>query len=237
MQIIPAIDIKDGKCVRLFQGDYAKETIYADSPVAMALRWKRQGAKKLHIVDLNGAKNGEIVNFEVIKKIIRETCLPVQIGGGIRNITSIKRLIEVGVSKIVLGTIAVEDKVLLRKLINEYQKKIIISLDANNNRLMTKGWIQTSNLDPIKLIIQLEKIGIRTIIYTDISRDGTLTEPNYKIIEQIIKNTKMNVIVAGGIASAEQIKKLKTMNVDGVIVGKALYEEKINLKEVLKYVS
>lgn len=237
MQIIPAIDIRNGKCVRLFQGDYAKETIYADSPVDMALKWKKQGAKKLHIVDLDGAKNGELINFEVIKNIISETRLPVQIGGGIRNIASIKRLIEVGVSKIVLGTIVVEDKALLRTVINEYPKKIIISLDTNNNRLMIRGWRQQSCLDLITTMKQLEQIGVVAIIYTDVSRDGTLTEPNYKMIDMIRKNTKMSLIIAGGISSIEQIKKLKTMGVDGVIIGKALYEGKINLKEVLKYVS
>lgn len=237
MKIIPAIDIRDGKCVRLFQGDYARETIYADSPVTMALKWKKQGAKILHIVDLDGAKNGKLINLEAIKKIIRETGLPVQIGGGIRNIASIKRLIEAGVSKIILGTIAIEDKVLFRSIINKYQKKIIVSLDTNNNRLMTNGWLQTRSLDLIKVVKQLEKIGINTIIYTDVSRDGTLTEPNYKMIDIIRKNTNMDLIIAGGISSIEQIKKLRVMGVKGVIVGKALYEGKIILKEVIKNVS
>lgn len=237
MKIIPAIDIRDGKCVRLFQGDYARETIYADSPVTMALKWKKQGAKILHIVDLDGAKKGKLINLEAIRKIIRETSLPVQIGGGIRNIASIKRLIEAGVSKIILGTIAIEDKVLFRSIINKYQKKIIVSLDTNNNRLMTNGWLQTRSLDLIKVVKQLEKIGIKTIIYTDVSRDGTLTEPNYKMIDTIRKNTKMDLIIAGGISSIEQIKKLRVMGVEGVIIGKALYEGKIILKEVIKNVS
>lgn len=237
MQIIPAIDIRNGKCVRLFQGDYEKETIYANSPIAMALKWKKQGAKMLHVVDLDGAKNGDLINFEVIKKIISKTSLTVQIGGGIRSAASIKRLIEVGVSKIILGTSGVKDKKFLKKIIGEYQEKIIISLDVSNNKLMTNGWLETNIIDPIMFIKKLEKVGVRTIIYTDISRDGTLTEPNYKMIEQIIKNTKMSVIVAGGIASTEQIKKLKTMGIEGVIIGKALYEGKINLREVMKYVN
>lgn len=237
MKIIPAIDIRDGKCVRLFQGDYARETIYADNPVSVALSWKKQGAKMLHLVDLDGAKNGKLSNLKIIKKIIGETKIPIQLGGGIRNAVSIKHLIKTGISKFILGTVAIKNMGFLKRCIDIYREKIIVSLDAKNGKLMTNGWLQTRNLDLIKVVKQLERIGIKTIIYTDVSRDGTLTEPNYKMIDTIRKNTKMGLIIAGGISSIEQVKKLKTMGVDGVIIGKALYEGKIILKEVIKNVS
>ncbi len=237
MQIIPAIDIKGGKCVRLFQGDYAKETIYADSPVAMALKWKGQGAKMLHIVDLDGAKEGKSKIVNMVKQIINDVDLPIQVGGGIRSLDSINQLIKSGVSRIILSTVVLENIILLKEMVNLFDDKIIVSLDVNKGKLMKNGWIQKSNLNPMKLIKQLENMGIRTIIYTDVARDGTLTEPNYKMVEIIRKNTKMSLIIAGGISSIEQIKKLNAMNIDGVIIGKALYEGKINLKEVSDYVN
>lgn len=237
MQIIPAIDIRGGKCVRLFQGDYKKETIYADSPIAMALRWKRQRAKMLHVVDLDGAKEGNTKIINIVKQIMNTVKIPIQVGGGIRNLDSINQLIKSGVARIILSTVVLENSALLRKVVDLYGDKIIVSLDVSKGKLMKRGWQKQSNIALTSLINSIEKIGVRTIIYTDISRDGTLTEPNYKMIEQIIKSTKLNVIVAGGIASAEQLKKLKMMGIDGVIVGKALYERKINLKEVIDYVS
>lgn len=237
MQIIPAIDIRNGKCVRLFQGDYAKETIYSDSPVNMALKWKKQGAKILHIVDLDGAIDGKPKIANIVKQIIEAVRLPIQVGGGIRGTDLINQLIESGVSKIILSTIVLENPESLKKIVNLYDDKVVVSLDVSKGKLMKKGWLQTSDLDPIQLINQLENMGINTIIFTDITRDGTLTEPNYKMVDIIRKNTKMDLIIAGGISSVEQIKKLKAMGVDGVIIGKALYEGKIILKEAIKNVS
>lgn len=237
MQIIPAIDIRNGKCVRLFQGDYAKETIYSDSPVNMALKWKKQGAKILHIVDLDGAIDGKPKIANIIKQIIEAVRLPIQVGGGIRGTDLINQLIESGVSKIILSTIVLENPELLKKIVNLYDDNVVVSLDVSKGKLMKKGWLQTSDLDPIQLINKLENTGVKTIIYTDISRDGTLTEPNYKMIDIIRKNTKMGLIIAGGISSIDQIKKLKAMKVDGVIIGKALYEGQIILKEVIKNAS
>lgn len=237
MQIIPAIDIKNGKCVRLFQGDYDKETIYSSSPIEMALKWKNQGAKMIQIVDLDGAKVGKSKIIKIVEKIINNVKIPVEIGGGIRNITTVKRLFNIGVTRIVLGTVALEKINLLKKLIDLYGDRIIVSVDVNDGVLMKKGWLEKSNFGLIPTIKQIEKIGVKTIIYTDITRDGTLTEPNYESIELIRKNTNMKLIIAGGISSINQVKKLKAINVDGVIIGKALYEGKINLKEVIKYVS
>jgi len=237
MQIIPAIDIKNGKCVRLFQGDYDKETIYSSNPIEMALNWKNQGAKIIHIVDLDGAKSGKSKITKIVQKIINDVRIPVEIGGGIRNLITMKRLFNIGVTRIILGTVTLEKINLLKKLIDLYGDKVIVSVDVNNGMLMKKGWLEVSNFSLIPIIKQIEKVGVKTVIFTDITRDGTLTEPNYKNITLIRKNTKMKLIIAGGISSINQIKKLQRIKVDGVIIGKALYEEKINLKEVIKYVS
>lgn len=237
MQIIPAIDIKDGKCVRLFQGDYAKETIYADSPVAVALKWKKQGAKILHIVDLSGAKKGRSLIGNDLKQIVEKVSIPIQVGGGIRTPDSINQLIKSGVARVILSTYAIENIILLRKAVDLYGDSIIVSLDVLDGKLMKKGWLEQSDITLTSTIKKLGKIGVGTIIYTDITRDGTLTEPNYKMIEKMRKCTQMKIIVAGGVSSIEQINKLKIIGVDGVIIGKALYEGKINLKEVINYVS
>jgi len=234
MKIIPAIDIKNGKCVRLFQGDYSRETIYEDNPVVVAQKWEAQGAQQLHIVDLDGAKSGKMINSEIIQKIIEAVSIPIQVGGGIRDLTSIIRIIEVGAKSVVLGTAALENVESLIKIINLYKERVIISIDIKNGIVMKNGWVEKSNFTIIPTVKQMESIGVKTIIYTDVTRDGTLTEPNYEVIKSIKENTKMNLIVAGGISSIDQIMKLSKMKVEGVIVGKALYEEKINLKEVIK---
>lgn len=235
MKILPAIDIKNGKCVRLKQGDYNQETIYENDPVAMAQKWKLQGATELHIVDLDGARAGDIKNLELINKIVEITSLPVQVGGGIRTIKSAQRLFEIGVNRIILGTIAVENQQLLKEFITTFGSKIVVSLDVKNKKLAKKGWIKTSNNELIPTAKAMEKIGVETIIYTDTNRDGMLTEPNYSIITDLKKAININLFIAGGTSSFDQIKKLKRLGIDGVIVGKALYEGKINLKEVINY--
>jgi len=220
--------------VRLFQGDYSKETIYESNPVVVAQTWEAQGAQQLHIVDLDGAKSGRIINIEIIQKIIKAVKIPIQVGGGIRDLTSIIRIIEVGVKSVVLGTAALENVGSLIKIINTYKERVIVSIDTKNGILMKNGWVKKSNFTIIPTVKQMESIGVKTIIYTDVTRDGTLTEPNYEVIKSIKENTKMNLIVAGGVSTIEQIKKLSEMKVEGVIIGKALYEEKINLKEVIE---
>lgn len=233
MKIIPALDIKNGKCVRLFQGDYTKETIYEDDPIIVARKWEAQGAKQLHIVDLDGAKSGEQINMDIIAQLIKTVKIPTQVGGGIRDLTSIIRIIEVGAKSVILGTAAFDEVDFLKNAINKYRNKIIISLDSKNGILMKNGWTEKSDSELFSTLQELEKIGVGSIIFTDTIKDGTLTEPNYEVIRSIKENTKINLIVAGGISSIEQIKELKKMNVDGVIIGKALYEGRINLKEAL----
>lgn len=233
MQIIPAIDIKGGKCVRLTKGDYSRETIYEHDPMIMAKKWKEQGATFIHIVDLDGAKEGKPVNIETIKQIIEKVNIPVQVGGGIRSFETAKTLIDNDVNRIILSTVALENAELLKKLLKEYKEKIIVSLDAKNGKLMKKGWLEGTDMDVSSTISQLELLGLETIIYTDTSRDGTLEGPNFEEIENVRKQTKCRLIIAGGLSSISDIKKLKELNVDGVILGKSLYEGKIDLKEAI----
>lgn len=233
MKIIPAIDIRNGKCVRLFQGKYDQETIYGDNPEEMALKWYKAGARILHIVDLDGAKSGRLENIEIIKRIITTTGLSVQVGGGIRDQISARNLFDCGVSKIIVGTMALENIALLSRLLEEYKRKIIVSIDLDNNKVMEKGWLEKSETKMEDLVKVLEKIEVKTIIYTDIVRDGTLTEPNYTEIEKIRSSTRLELLLAGGISTLDHIKKLKSIGVDGVIVGKALYEGKIDLREAI----
>jgi phosphoribosylformimino-5-aminoimidazole carboxamide ribotide isomerase len=233
MKIIPALDLKNGTCVRLFQGDYSQETVYSDNPIVMAKNWEAQGAEALHVVDLDGAREGKMANTDIIQKIVKAISIPVQIGGGIRTLNSIKELIKIGVSKIILGTMVLEDEKMLSKAIDLFGKKIIVSLDAKNGILMKNGWLEKSERELFPTLQELETKGVASVIYTDTIKDGTLTEPNYQMIKAIVQNTKIKLTVAGGVSSSNQLMKLKQLNVDGVIIGKALYEGKINLKEVI----
>src|SRR3989338_5302332 len=234
MKILPAIDIRNGKCVRLTQGDYKRETIYDNNPVIMAQKWQSQGAGDLHIVDLDGAREGKLDNLDIITEIVKGTDLSVQIGGGIRTIESAQSLFQVGVSRIILGTIALEDKKLLKIFIDKFGEKIIISLDVKNNTLAKKGWIEPSLEKLIPKAKEMEQMGVNTIIYTDIERDGMLTEPNFLNISKLRNAVRLSLFVAGGVTSADQVEILKRIKVDGVIIGKALYEETINFNDLVK---
>lgn len=233
MLIIPAIDIRNGKCVRLTQGDFENEKIYCDDPVTVAKQWEAQGADILHVVDLDGAKNGNPANLDIIKKIAKSIRIPIQIGGGVRNKETVETLLSVGIYRIVLGTIALENLDELKNILKEFSEQIAVGLDAENGRLMKKGWIEKSNEGTIATALELERLGVKRFIYTDITKDGTLTEPNYKEIANITKNIIVPVIASGGITTIASIELLKSIGVEGVIIGKALYEGKIDLKEAL----
>jgi len=232
MIIIPAIDIINKKCVRLKQGDYNRKTIYADDPIVVAKNWETQGAKKLHIVDLDGARQGKLTNFETIKQISKKTNIPIQVGGGIRSMKKIKKMLSIRISKVILSTIALEDEESLKNLLKSYSKQIIISLDSENGKLAKRGWLNKTNIDLIKTAKKLEKLGVKQFIYTNVLKDGTLTQPDYKEIKLLQKSIKAPLTAAGGISSITAIKKLKAMKIQEVIIGKALYEKKIDLKEV-----
>ncbi len=233
MLIIPAIDIRNGKCVRLTRGDFGSEKIYSDDPVRIAKEWEKAGAEMLHIVDLDGAKNGDLSNLIIIKKIVNTVTIPLQVGGGIRNKESIERLLSIGVWRVILGTLAVEDKTELKKILSYFPTQIAIALDSKNGKLMKQGWLEDSNKNNIKAAIKFQELRVQRFIYTDITRDGTLTEPNYKEIKKLLKSISVPLVIGGGISSLEQIKRLESLGVEAVIIGKALYEGKINLKEAL----
>lgn len=229
MLIYPAIDIKNGKCVMLTQGKFDKEKIYYEDPREVAKLWKQKGAKALHIVDLDGALEGRSKNFEIIKEIIRETDIPVQVGGGIRNLETIKTLIDIGADKIIIGTKAVRDEQMLKRAVNAYKEKITVAIDAKKGYIATDGWTETSAIDALRFAKEIEQLGVKTIIYTDIERDGMLKGPNFKTIKNMNDSVSVDVIASGGISSTDDLQKLSEIGVAGAIIGKALYEGKINL--------
>lgn len=234
MIIFPAIDIKNNKSVRLSQGDFNKINIYSHDPFNMAVKWKNQGGTFLHLVDLDGARNEEIINRKSIEKIAKNIGLPVQVGGGIRSEKRVEELLETGVERVIVGTIAIENKELLKKLVSKYKEKIVVSIDAKNGKVALRGWEVISEVNSLDLCLELEEIGVKTIVYTDISKDGMLQGPNFEIYEELSKKTSLNIIASGGVTSMDDIKKLNKMNLYGAIIGKALYNENLKLKDVIE---
>lgn len=234
MVIYPAIDIKDGKCVRLIQGDYEKETIYSENPLEVAFKWQNEGAKFLHIVDLNGAKTGELENGSKIIEIAKKLDIPIQVGGGIRTIEKIAYLIENGINRVILGTSAVNDRNLLKDALNKFRQKIVVGIDAKDGLVSVDGWTRKSNFQAIEFAKIMCSEGVGTIIYTDISRDGMLTGPNIKAMGKMVESVGIDIIASGGVSCLNDISDLKSIGARGVIVGKALYEGNFQLKEVLK---
>jgi len=240
MIIIPAIDIKEGCVVRLFQGNFSDQKIYSRDPVKVAKHWARQQAGLIHIVDLDGASSGTPKNLEIVKQILKEVTVPIELGGGIRDTQTIRALLAAGVSRVVLGTRAAQDEGFLKETLEEFNEKVIVSIDAKDGQVMVQGWRESSDtILAMELALKLKKIGFRKVIYTDTSKDGTLKGPNIKDLKALIKETGLKVISSGGISSLEDLGKLKALEktgVIGVIVGKALYEGKFTLAEALKAV-
>ena len=233
MIIFPAIDIKDNKCVRLLQGDFDKVNVYGNNPSLMAKKWEDKGAKFLHMVSLNGARGEGNVNDESIKKLLSNVNIPIQMGGGIRSKERVKELLDLGVNRVILGSVAIKDKELLKDLISQYKEKIVVSVDAKNGKVAAQGWEEVSDVNSLDFCKELEEMGVKTIVYTDISKDGMMIGPNFDIYEKLSKETNLDIIASGGVTSIEDVKKLKAMDLYGVIIGKSLYENKIDLKEVL----
>jgi len=234
--IYPAIDIRGGKCVRLFQGDYAQETVYADSPVEMAKRWVAQGAEWVHLVDLDGAKEGKPANAELIKEIARTISVPVQVGGGIRTEEQIADYLQAGVARVIVGTAAIEDEPFTKQILAAYGDKIAIGLDCRNGLVATRGWLETTDVKATELAQKLVSYGAETFIYTDIARDGTLTGPNVEEIAGLAVATGKSVIASGGVSKLDDLLTLSAHAADGVsgaIVGKALYTNAFTLDEAL----
>lgn len=233
MEIIPAIDIKQGKCVRLYQGDYSQETIYSLEPAVVAQRWESQGATRIHIVDLDGAAQGKPQNMEAIKTIINKVKVPLQLGGGLRHRQTVERLLELGIERVVLGTAAVEDPLLVEELCISFGDRIVVSIDAQDGLVASHGWKRKSTLAAAELARRIACLGARRLVYTDISRDGTLTSPNFLAIAELLSLATIPIIAAGGISSLAHLERLAGMGVEAAIVGKALYTGDIDLPQAL----
>jgi len=236
MEIIPAIDLLNGKCVRLNQGNYNEVTKFNSDPVKQAQIWEKQGAKRLHLVDLDGAKTGEPINDQTIKEIKKSISIPIQLGGGIRNIERAKELLDIGIDRIILGTIAIENPELVRVLSQEYPKRIAVGIDAKEGMVATRGWLKRSEITSLELAKQLNELELAAIISTDISTDGTLEGPNIQALREIAEVSINPVIASGGIGSINDLISLVDLEHEGIeaiIVGRALYDGSIDLKEAI----
>lgn len=234
MIIIPAIDIMNQQPVRLYQGDYTKKEVVGESISALAEHFEQEGAKYLHLVDLDGAKEGKLVNQQIICKTARALSIPVEVGGGIRNMETAAYYLEHGVSRIILGTAAIENEAFLKEALSRYQDKIAVGLDCKNGFVCTRGWLNDSQIDYLSFAKHLETIGVQTIIFTDIATDGTLEGPNVKMLKQLSEHVSMNIIASGGIKDLEHVKSLKALSLYGAITGKAMYAQTLRLKDALR---
>ncbi|WP_440908522.1 1-(5-phosphoribosyl)-5-[(5-phosphoribosylamino)methylideneamino]imidazole-4-carboxamide isomerase [Candidatus Pelagibacter sp.] len=235
MKIFPAIDIKNKKCVRLVKGDFDKKTEYELSPIEQAGEFKDHGFKNLHIVDLDGALTGETVNLDIIQEIVGKFNLKVEVGGGIRNSDSIKKYVDAGVEKVILGSAAIKDKNFLKEACEKFPNKIALGLDAKDGYLSVSGWKENSNQLTLDYLKQVNDYGVSRIIYTDINRDGIKQSPNFDETSKVAEISNCPVIISGGVSSIDDIKKAKNLkNVEGIIVGKAIYDGDIKLEELVK---
>lgn len=241
MQIIPAIDIRGGRCVRLEQGDYARETVFGDDPAAVAKRWAEAGAQRLHVVDLDGARAGRPRNEQAVRAVTAAASVPVQLGGGIRDIAVIQKWLDAGIDRVIMGTAAVKDQTTLLNAILLFHERVAVGVDARDGVVMTEGWTEASRVAASELVRQLSEIGVSRILYTDISVDGTLTGPNFAAIEDLLTRlnglpARVSVIAAGGVSSIEDLRRLAALGLEGAVVGKALYTGAIDLAEAIETV-
>lgn len=234
--IYPAIDIIDGKCVRLSQGDYDKVKIYSDNPVDIAKSFAQAGAKWIHIVDLDAAKSGIPKNHEIISKIALESGLNVQTGGGIRNINTLDKLLDSNIKRAVIGTSAIKDRAFTQAAIKKYSNKIAIGIDSKNGKVAVDGWTKSSDITDVEFAIIMESIGAQTIIFTDISKDGMLEGPQIHGLREMVNKTSLDIIASGGVSSIDDVLDAKQAGATGIIIGKAIYEGKVDLKECLQSV-
>jgi phosphoribosylformimino-5-aminoimidazole carboxamide ribotide isomerase len=234
MKIIPAIDIKNNKCVRLYKGQMEKETIYFENPLDAARNFQQKGFSRLHIVDLDGAVKGSLENFNVLKNIKENTNFIIQYGGGIRSYEKAKMILDLGIDYIIIGTMAIKSPNLLEEIVNDYPGKVIVSLDVNGENVAISGWQEDSKVSIFEAIENLMAMGIETFLITDISKDGTLEGPNVKLYAKINSLYNLNLIASGGVGSKGDLEALKNINIRNVIVGKALYEKKVALKELVE---
>ncbi len=238
MIVIPAVDIKDGRCVRLLQGRMEDETVYSDTPWEMALRWRREGAEILHIVDLNGAFEGRGVNDDAVREIVGRVDMMTELGGGIRDMARIDSLLSMGIGRVILGTVAVERPELVREAVGKYgADRIVVGIDARNGIAATRGWAADGGRPAVDLGREMKALGVERIVYTDIARDGMLTGPNVLETGRMARETGLKIVASGGVSSLDDIRAVKTLEplgVDSVITGKAIYEGRLDLKEAIE---
>ena len=238
MEIIPAIDLKDGRCVRLFQGDFRQETVFSDNPLAMAKSWQDQGSQRLHVVDLDGAIKGKPIHLEIISSIVKALDIPVQVGGGIRDLNSATAWIEAGVERVVIGTAAVRDPNMVQEVCGKHgSEKIVVSIDAKDGLVALQGWQESSSVTVLDLANQVGNLGVVRLLYTDIARDGALTGPDLATNAQLTSETDLAIQASGGVSSLEDIRRLLCTGVEGVIIGRALYTGAVSLPDALDAIS
>lgn len=234
MILFPAIDIKNGQCVRLRQGSFQDVLVYSDIPVKIAKQWEAAGASFIHIVDLDGALVGHSVNDEAIKTIVSEVKIPIQVGGGIRTIKDIESKLALGIERVIIGTKAVKDPAFIKEAVATFgSRRIVIGIDAKDGMVAIEGWEKLSSYHAVNLALEMKKYGVKTIVYTDISKDGMLQGPNIAHTKEMVEETGLNIIASGGVSSLKDLEMLEEINVYGAIMGKALYEKKIDLKKAV----
>lgn len=238
MQVIPAIDIRNGRCARLFKGDYARETVFDNDPLDAARRWIDMGAQRLHVIDLDGAKDGTRVNARVVRRIVRSVDVPVQMGGGIRTLEDATDVLDMGVELAIFGTTAVENPDSVQQAVETFgARHICVSVDAKDGFVRTRGWLAETSLRAIELLTEMSKTrGVRNFIYTDTARDGTLSHPNFGAVDEVLSEIEYPVMVAGGIATVEDVLKLRELGAAGAITGMAIYTGSLDLAEAIEAV-
>ena len=235
MEVIPAIDLVDGRCVRLVQGDYSKKTVYSDDPVEVALRWESLGATRIHIVDLDGARLGEPANLGVVGRIASSVGVPIQMGGGVRSIDAAREVIGAGVQRVMLGTVAVRDPGIVAEARSEFgEDAVVVAVDSRDGFVSVSGWTSSSRIRATDLLQRMSDGGVKTFLCTDIAKDGTLDGPDYQLMRELVEVAGRGVIAAGGVASVEHVRRLAETGVGGVVIGKALYTGDIDLEEALE---
>ncbi|MGI5875260.1 MAG: 1-(5-phosphoribosyl)-5-[(5-phosphoribosylamino)methylideneamino]imidazole-4-carboxamide isomerase [Dethiobacteria bacterium] len=240
MLVIPAIDLHGGRCVRLLRGERNKETVYSNKPEEVALEWQRQGATRLHVVDLDGAFEGRPQNSSAIEAITGAVSIPVQLGGGIRDFETVENALKLGVSRVILGTVAVENTAMVKEFVKNYGDKIIVGIDARQGLAATRGWVKDSTKDALELALQVQEYGVKEIIYTDIARDGTLEGPNFAALKEMAGALDIAVIASGGVSRLQdlhQLQELEDFGITGVIIGQALYAKKFSLSDAIREIN
>lgn len=234
MLIFPAIDLYEGKAVRLFKGDYNQMTVYSENPVNVALDFEKAGATCIHLVDLEGAKNGTTPNLETVKKIVKSSNLFSEIGGGIRSMDTVKAYLDAGVNRVILGTAAVTDEQFLKAAVKQYGEKIAVGVDIKDGEVAIKGWTQSGGIDAFEFCEKLQSLGVKTVICTDISKDGAMQGTNHELYKSLCAKFSLDIVASGGVSSLEDVKRLRTIDIYGAIIGKAYYTGAINLKEAIE---